>query len=220
MERGCFCRLRELLSSIFGLRGSGSLFARLELMPSWLAGVAMSTTSVAVVYAVLIEFGSIRRSTARPYWQACFVTDLWNCRALGLIFAPFTMKTLICLGVGAIVFCVLPWLTPRFFRLYGGRPSELETKFCFSVCWNGRVSNMGDSEPCSRLSHRDGACKEPSARITRSCGDWRTLNVRVIDTVLFYSRWLVVSIPALVAALRLHLFFYGQDAAKWSASIL
>ena len=26
-------------------------------MPSWLAGVAMSTTSVAVVYAVMIEFG-------------------------------------------------------------------------------------------------------------------------------------------------------------------
>src|SRR5262249_38374074 len=28
-----------------------------ELMPSWLAGVAMSTTSVAVVYAVMLEFG-------------------------------------------------------------------------------------------------------------------------------------------------------------------
>ena len=28
-----------------------------EIMPSWLAGVAMSTTSVAVVYAVMIEFG-------------------------------------------------------------------------------------------------------------------------------------------------------------------
>jgi glutathione-regulated potassium-efflux system ancillary protein KefC len=28
-----------------------------QVMPSWLAGVAMSTTSVAVVYAVMIEFG-------------------------------------------------------------------------------------------------------------------------------------------------------------------
>src|SRR5262249_19366911 len=28
-----------------------------EVMPSWLAGVAMSTTSVAVVYAVMVEFG-------------------------------------------------------------------------------------------------------------------------------------------------------------------
>src|SRR5216684_3293753 len=28
-----------------------------EVMPSWLAGVAMSTTSVAVVYAVMLEFG-------------------------------------------------------------------------------------------------------------------------------------------------------------------
>jgi Kef-type K+ transport system membrane component KefB len=30
-----------------------------EVMPSWLAGVAMSTTSVAVVYAVMLEFGAI-----------------------------------------------------------------------------------------------------------------------------------------------------------------
>jgi Kef-type K+ transport system membrane component KefB len=100
-----------------------------ELMPSWLAGVAMSTTSVAVVYAVLIEFGFNTTEYGKTILAACFVTDLGTVVALGLIFAPFTMKTLIFLGVGAIVFCVLPWLTPRFFRLYGGRPSELETKF-------------------------------------------------------------------------------------------
>jgi len=48
-----------------------------------------------------------------------FVTDLGTVVALGLIFAPFTMKTMIFLGVGVVVFVVLPWLTPRFFRLYG-----------------------------------------------------------------------------------------------------
>src|SRR5450631_3249007 len=100
-----------------------------ELMPSWLAGVAMSTTSVAVVYAVMIEFGFNTTEYGKTILAACFVTDLGTVVELGLIFAPFTIKTLIFLGACDVVFIILPWLTPRFFQPYGGRPSELETKF-------------------------------------------------------------------------------------------
>src|SRR5881396_3540624 len=90
-----------------------------EVMPSWLAGVAMSPTSVAVVYAVMLEFGFNTTEYGKTVLAACFVTDLGTVIALGLIFAPFTMKTAIFVGGGAVVFAVLPWLTPRFFRLYG-----------------------------------------------------------------------------------------------------
>src|ERR1700739_736185 len=99
-----------------------------QVMPSWLAGVAMSTTSVAVVYAVMLEFGFNRTEYGKTVLAACFVTDLGTVVTLGLLFAPFTIKTLVFVGVGVVVFTVLPWLLPRFFRLYGGRPSELETK--------------------------------------------------------------------------------------------
>ena len=99
-----------------------------EPMPSLAGGVAMSTTSVAVVYAVMLEFGFNATDYGKTVLAACFVTDLGTVVALGLIFAPFTMKTLMFLGVGVVVFVVLPWLTPRFFRLYGNRPSELEVK--------------------------------------------------------------------------------------------
>src|ERR1700745_609170 len=98
-------------------------------MPSLLAGVAMSTTSVAVVYAVMIEFGFNTTEYGKTILAACFVTDLGTVLALGLIFAPFTLKTAIFIAVGIVVFTVLPWVTRRLFRLYGGRPSEFETKF-------------------------------------------------------------------------------------------
>src|SRR5260370_18407172 len=79
--------------------------------------------------------------------SACFVTDVGTVVALGLMFAPFTIKTLIFLGVGAVVFIVLPWLTPRFFRLYGGRPSELETKFLLlCLLGMGALAAWADSE--------------------------------------------------------------------------
>ena len=61
-------------------------------MPSWLAGVAMSTTSVAVVYAVMLEFGFNATEYGKTVLAACFVTDLGTVVALGLIFAPFTIK--------------------------------------------------------------------------------------------------------------------------------
>ena len=119
-----------------------------EIMPSWLAGVAMSTTSVAVVYAVMLEFGFNTTEYGKTILAACFINDLGTVVALGLIFAPFTIKTLIFLGVGAVVFFVLPWLTPRFFRLYGGRPSELETKFLLlCLLGMGALASWADSEP-------------------------------------------------------------------------
>src|SRR5207302_7726236 len=86
-----------------------------EGMPSLLAGVAMSTTSVAVVYAVMIEFGFNTTDYGKTVLAACFITDLGTVVALGLIFAPFTMKTAIFIAVGIFVFVVLPLLTPRLF---------------------------------------------------------------------------------------------------------
>jgi glutathione-regulated potassium-efflux system ancillary protein KefC len=98
-------------------------------MASLLAGVAMSTTSVAVVYAVMLEFGFNATEYGKVVLAACFVTDLGTVFALGLIFAPFTYRTLIFVVASVAASVVLPWLTPRFFRIYGDRPSELETKY-------------------------------------------------------------------------------------------
>ena len=78
-----------------------------EVMPSWLAGVAMSTTSVAVVYAVMLEFGFNTTEYGKTVLAACFVTDLGTVIALGLIFAPFTMKTAIFVAAGIGAFALL-----------------------------------------------------------------------------------------------------------------
>lgn len=118
-----------------------------EVMPSLLAGVAMSTTSVAVVYAVMLEFGFNATEYGKVVLAACFVTDLGTVLALGLIFAPFTFKTLIFIAVSLAAFVILPWLTPRFFRLFGGRPSELETKYLLLLLFGlGALATWADSE--------------------------------------------------------------------------
>ena len=71
---------------------------------SWLAGVALSTTSMAVVYAVMLESGFNRTEFGKGILGACFVNDLGTVIALGVIFAPFTYRTLVFWG------CPLCWL--------------------------------------------------------------------------------------------------------------
>jgi glutathione-regulated potassium-efflux system ancillary protein KefC len=178
------------------------------VMPSWLAGVAMSTTSVAVVYAVMLEFGFNTTEYGKTILAACFVTDLGTVVALGLIFAPFTMKTLVFLGVGVVVFVVLPWLTPRFFRLYGGRPSELETKFLLMCLLGmGALATWADSEavlPAYLIGMvLAGTVGKDHALVRRL----RTLTFGLLTPFYFIRAGSFVSIPQLVAAPAAFLFF-------------
>jgi Kef-type K+ transport system membrane component KefB len=170
-------------------------------MPSWLAGVAMSTTSVAVVYAVMLEFGFNTTEYGKTVLAACFVTDLGTVVALGLIFAPFTIKTLIFLGAGVVVFVILPWLTPRFFRLYGGRPSELETKFLLlCLLGMGALATWADSEavlPAYLIGMvLAGTVGKDHALVRRL----RTLTFGLLTPFYFIRAGSFVSIPELIAA--------------------
>lgn len=114
---------------------------------SWLAGVAMSTTSVAVVYAVMLESGLNGTEYGKTVLAACFINDLATVLALGFLFAPFTMKTAVFAGVSVAAFTALPWITPRFFRRFGNRPSEMEAKFLmFCLLALGALAGWADSE--------------------------------------------------------------------------
>jgi glutathione-regulated potassium-efflux system ancillary protein KefC len=180
-----------------------------QVMPSWLAGVAMSTTSVAVVYAVMLEYGFNVTEYGKTVLAACFINDLGTVVALGLIFAPFTMKTLIFLGVGIVVFVILPWLTPRFFRLYGNRPSELETKFLlFCLLGMGALASWADSEavlPAYLIGMvLAGTVGKDHALVRRL----RTLTFGLLTPFYFIRAGSFVSIPALVAAPAAFVFFF------------
>ena len=168
---------------------------------SWLAGIAMSTTSVAVVYAVMLEFGLNATDYGKGVLAACFITDLATVVALGLIFAPFTYRTLIFVGAGAVAFFVLPSLTPRFFRRFGGRPSELEAKFLMTCLFGfAALATWADSEavlPAYLLGMvLAGTVGKDHALIRRL----RTMTFGLLTPFYFIRAGSLVSLPALAAA--------------------
>lgn len=172
-----------------------------ESRPSWLGGVAMSTTSVAVVYAVMLEFGLNRTDYGKTLLAACFINDLATVLALGFIFAPFTGRTAI-FAIGAIVaFAILPWLTPRFFKLYGNRPSELEAKFLLLCLFGlGALAAWADSEavlPAYIVGMvLAGTVGKDHVLIRRL----RTLTFGFLTPFYFIRAGSFVSVPALIAA--------------------
>ncbi len=168
---------------------------------SWLAGVAMSTTSVAVVYAVMIEFGLNTTDYGKTVLAACFITDLGTVVALGLIFAPFTLKTLLFVGALMVAALVLPWLTPWFFKRYGGRASELEAKYLLLVLFFlGALAGWADSEavlPAYVLGMiLAGTVGRDHVLIRRL----RTLCFGLLTPFYFIRAGSFVSMPALAAA--------------------
>ena len=172
-----------------------------SVQASWLAGIAMSTTSVAVVYAVMLEFGFNTTEYGKTVLAACFITDLATVVALGLIFAPFTVRTLVFLGVGAVAFVVLPWIVPRFFKRYGDRPSELEAKFLMACLFAmGALATWADSEavlPAYLIGMvLAGTVGKNHALVRRL----RTLTFGFLTPFYFIRAGSLVSLPALVAA--------------------
>jgi Kef-type K+ transport system membrane component KefB len=101
------------------------------LKASLIAGTALSTTSLAVVYAVLVETGLNTTRVGKLLMGACFVTDLGTALALSAIFIKPNAWFPVFLLVSVALVVVLPRIAPWFFRRYGDRVIEPEIKLVF-----------------------------------------------------------------------------------------
>jgi Kef-type K+ transport system membrane component KefB len=101
------------------------------LKASLIAGTALSTTSLAIVYAVLVERGLNRTQVGKMLMSATFVTDLGTALALSAIFIRPNLWFPVFLVVSVGVVLALPNIAPSFFRRYGDRVIEPEIKLVF-----------------------------------------------------------------------------------------
>ncbi len=112
-----------------------------------IAGISLSTTSVAVVYAVMIETGYNETELGKLILAACFITDLGTVLALGAFFANYDWHLVLFIVIMIAALALLPKFTPWFFRKAGSRISEPETKFIFLLLFGlGGFALMEKSE--------------------------------------------------------------------------
>ncbi|HEY6836158.1 MAG TPA: cation:proton antiporter [Gaiellaceae bacterium] len=116
-----------------------------------IGGLALSTTSLAVVYAVLVETGLNRELVGKRLMSATFVTDIATVAGLTVLFAKPTVWAIpfVLASIGLIV--GLPAASPWFFRRYGDRVIEPEIKLVFAslflLMWLGGRANSQAALP-------------------------------------------------------------------------
>jgi Kef-type K+ transport system membrane component KefB len=99
---------------------------------SLIAGTALSTTSLAVVYAVLVERGLTDTRIGKLLMSATFVTDVCTALALSAIFINPNVWFPVFLIVSVGLILLLPRIAPWFFARYGDRVIEPEIKLVFA----------------------------------------------------------------------------------------
>lgn len=124
-----------------------ALVAHWDLRAAEIAGIALSTTSVAVVYAVMVETGLNETELGKLILAACFVTDFGTVLALGVLFASFNLWLLVFLVVTVAVLWRLQFITRWIIMTWGGRVSEVEVKFLFLILFVlGALATAAQSE--------------------------------------------------------------------------
>lgn len=180
------------------------LLARLVLGWTWhaseIAGVALSTTSVAVVYAVMIESGLNRREIGKLILAACFVTDLGTVLALGGLFADLNWLLLVFVVVTAIAMWFMPNATRVVMRSVGGRVSEPEIKFLFLVLFAlGGLASSAKSEAVLPAYLIGLVVAGVFLRDRVIVDRLRTIAFALLTPFFFIRAGLLVSFPALAA---------------------
>ncbi len=151
--------LRKYFKATFSIGVAGfvgpfigaTLYARFVSGWDWnaalICGIALSTTSVAVVYAVMIETGLNETELGKIILAACFINDLGTVIALGACFASYNWT----LALFAVVAVVVLWIAPRFvawfLNRFSSHVSEPGVKFIFFVLFAlGALAALANSE--------------------------------------------------------------------------
>ncbi len=189
-------------------------FTGWNLQAAQIAGIALSTTSMAVVYAVMVETGLNETELGKLILSACFVTDLGTVLALGLIFANYDYWLVVFILVTGVALWRLPSICRRVFANWGGRVSEPEIKFIFLVlCILGALAVTARSEavlPAYLFGMViAGLFSHDKVLIHRM----RAIVFALLTPFFFLKAGTLVSLPALIAGFGLLVVLFGVKMA-------
>jgi Kef-type K+ transport system membrane component KefB len=173
-----------------------------------IAGVALSTTSLAVVYAVLVETGLTNSEIGKIIMAATFVTDLGTAVALSVLFIQPSPYLPLFAAVSALSVVGMVLLQPWFFARYGNRVIEPEIKGAFAVLfllmWTAELANSHAVLPAFLLGLAVARVfKEHREEQKR----FRVVAFSLLTPFFFFKGGLIVSLGAIASSIALVIGF-------------
>jgi Kef-type K+ transport system membrane component KefB len=171
-----------------------------ELHQALIAGIALSTTSVAVVYAVMIETGLNQTDLGKLILAACFVTDFGTVVALGVLFANFNGYLILFVVILAVSLYFMPRWTRIVIRTLGERVSEPEIKFIFFMLFLlGGFATTANSEAVLPAYLIGLAIAGVFARDKVLVNRMRSIAFALLTPFYFIKAGLYISLPSVAA---------------------
>ncbi|MGD0573013.1 MAG: cation:proton antiporter [Sedimentisphaerales bacterium] len=193
-----------------------------SLQAALIAGVALSTTSLAVVYSVLVETGLASTEIGKLLMAATFVTDMGTAIALSILFVKPSIYTLVFLIVSIVVIILATKFSHKVFhsRTLKNKVIEPEIKYIFLLLLIFMFfAKLGDGHAVlpafllgllmSRHFSETTGTKAVRDRL-------RTVAYAIITPIFFIVGGLKISVPMIIAAGGLFIIlFLLKMAAKF-----
>ncbi|MBI4777548.1 cation:proton antiporter [Candidatus Desantisbacteria bacterium] len=181
-----------------------------NLQAGLLAGIVLSTTSMAIIYTVMMEYGFNKTEFGKGVLVSCFINDLGTVIVLGLIFTPFSYKTIIFILVSGLSFFIIPSVTSFLTRTYGFRTVAIRTKWVLFLLFGlGTLALWAGSEAVLPAYITGmvlaGTISKDNFFIKRI----RTLTIGFLTPFYFLRAGSLVSIPAVISAPVIFLVFFA-----------
>lgn len=197
-------------------------FLHWDIKASLIAGIALSTTSLAVVYSVLVESGLSDTRIGKLLMSSTFVTDMGTALALSVIFIKPTWYTLLFYAVSVAVIVAASLFSHYLFghSRIKNKVVESEIKYLFllllTLIYFARLGDGHAVLPAFVLglcmSRYFGKDSEHHLVIKRL----RTVSYALVTPLFFIVGGLRISYPMIAAGIGLFLLlFFVKIAAKF-----
>ena len=181
---------------------------------SLIAGTALSTTSLAVVYSVLVETGLSNTTIGKLLMASTFITDMGTALVLSVLFVKPTLYTLIFLSVSLNVIYLADKLSHRIFTssLLRNKVIEPEIKYIFLLLLAFMFfANLGEGHailPAFLLGLLISRHFEDTAESRVVRNRLRTVAYAVITPIFFIVGGMKISFPLIATALGLFVILF------------
>lgn len=207
-----------LLSFLLPFAG---IFLYVHHMAGWstkaslIAGAALSTTSLAVVYSVLVETGLAKTEIGKLIMASTFVTDMGTALALSILFVKPTLYTLIFISVSINVIYFADKLSQHVFTnpLLKNKVIEPEIKYIFLLLLTFMYfANLGEGHavlPAFLLGLLMSRHLKDSAESRVVRNRLRTVSYAFITPLFFLVGGMKISFSLILSAFGLFALLFG-----------
>lgn len=205
---GTMSFLAPLLGVVFFL----TIFTDWPLITKVAASLALTTTSVAVVYAVLTEYDLLKLQIGSVIIAVTFVNDIMTLIGINILSPSFNLYTLLFFAIILSMILIIPRMLKYVFIKYGRRSVEIELRLILALILGvALIADVGKLHAVFGVFLLGFLFANSIQKYDEIRSKMRTITFALLSPAFFIKAGLLISLPTVANNIALVL---GILAAK------